>query len=385
MAIRAVRFYSPALAATHSPSALSTLHVLSVAGARPNFMKVAPLIRRLKARSHTASLVHTGQHYDANMSDAFFRDLGLPDPDRHLGIGSGSHAEQTARVMMAFEPVVQELQPDIVVVVGDVNSTLACTLVCSKLGIPVAHVEAGLRSRDRAMPEEVNRLVTDCLADLLLTPSPDADENLRAEGVPAERIVHVGNIMIDSLVDHLDRARSSDVVARLGLQSGNYGVVTLHRPSNVDNPETFAGILGALRDVATKVPLVFPCHPRTRDRLAGIPGGANGLLLTDPLGYIDFMALVAGSRIVLTDSGGLQEETTWHRIPCITIRNNTERPITISEGSNVLAGTDPHRIRAFAEDALARPPGDYLQPDKWDGQTADRVIDTLAAWLARGT
>lgn len=345
-------------------------------------MKVAPLIRRLQGRGHTASLVHTGQHYDANMSDAFFRDLGLPDPDRHLGSGSGSHAEQTARVMMAFEPVVQELQPDIVVVVGDVNSTLACTLVCSKLQIPVAHVEAGLRSRDRTMPEEVNRLVTDCLADLLLTPSPDADENLRAEGVPPERIVHVGNIMIDSLVDHLDRARSSDVVERLGLQSGSYGVVTLHRPSNVDDPETFAGILSALRDVATSVPLVFPCHPRTRDRLAEMHGGVDGLLLTDPLGYIDFMALVAGSRIVLTDSGGLQEETTWHRIPCITIRNNTERPITISEGSNVLAGTDPDRIRALAQDALARPHGDHPQPAKWDGQTADRVVDALAGWLA---
>ena len=218
------------------------MHILSIVGARPNFMKVAPLIRRLKARGHVASLVHTGQHYDANMSDAFFRDLGMPDPDRHLGVGSGSHAQQTAKVMAAFEPIVQELAPDVVVVVGDVNSTLACTLVCSKLRIPVAHVEAGLRSRDRDMPEEINRLVTDCIADLLLTPSPDADENLRAEGVEDSRIIRVGNIMIDSLVDQLPRAEDSDVLERLGLNAGKYGVVTLHRPSNVDDPEVLSGI-----------------------------------------------------------------------------------------------------------------------------------------------
>ena len=330
------------------------MHILSIVGARPNFMKVAPLIRRLKARGHVASLVHTGQHYDANMSDAFFRDLGMPDPDRHLGVGSGSHAQQTAKVMAAFEPIVQELAPDVVVVVGDVNSTLACTLVCSKLRIPVAHVEAGLRSRDRDMPEEINRLVTDCIADLLLTPSPDADENLRAEGVEDSRIVRVGNIMIDSLVDQLPRAEDSDVLERLGLNAGKYGVVTLHRPSNVDDPEVLSGILDALRDVAREVPLVFPCHPRTRARLEALPGGSDGLQLTEPLGYLDFMALVARSRIVLTDSGGLQEETTWHRIPCVTIRENTERPITITEGSNVLAGTDPTRIRDLSMQALQK-------------------------------
>ena len=356
------------------------MHILSIVGARPNFMKVAPLIRRLKARGHVASLVHTGQHYDANMSDAFFRDLGMPDPDRHLGVGSGSHAQQTAKVMAAFEPIVQELAPDVVVVVGDVNSTLACTLVCSKLRIPVAHVEAGLRSRDRDMPEEINRLVTDCIADLLLTPSPDADENLRAEGVEDSRIVRVGNIMIDSLVDQLPRAEDSDVLERLGLNAGKYGVVTLHRPSNVDDPEVLSGILDALRDVAREVPLVFPCHPRTRARLEALPGGSDGLQLTEPLGYIDFMALVARSRIVLTDSGGLQEETTWHRIPCVTIRENTERPITITEGSNVLAGTDPTRIRDLSMQALQKPCGEHPTPSLWDGKTADRIIDALVRW-----
>ena len=356
------------------------MHILSIVGARPNFMKVAPLIRRLKARGHVASLVHTGQHYDANMSDAFFRDLGMPDPDRHLGVGSGSHAQQTAKVMAAFEPIVQELAPDVVVVVGDVNSTLACTLVCSKLRIPVAHVEAGLRSRDRDMPEEINRLVTDCIADLLLTPSPDADENLRAEGVEDSRIIRVGNIMIDSLVDQLPRAEDSDVLERLGLNAGKYGVVTLHRPSNVDDPEVLSGILDALRDVAREVPLVFPCHPRTRARLEALPGGSDGLQLTEPLGYIDFMALVARSRIVLTDSGGLQEETTWHRIPCVTIRENTERPITITEGSNVLAGTDPARIRDLSMQALQKPCGEHPTPSLWDGKTADRIIDALVRW-----
>ncbi|MFM1870586.1 MAG: hypothetical protein RL398_8, partial [Planctomycetota bacterium] len=344
-----------------------------------NFMKAAPLLRCLRRRGHRPLLVHTGQHYDANMSDAFFRDLGMPAPDRHLGVGSGSHAQQTAKVMMEFEPVVLELKPDIVVVVGDVNSTLACSLVCSKLGIPVAHVEAGLRSRDRGMPEEINRLVTDCLADLLLTPSPDGDENLRAEGVPAEKVFHVGNIMIDSLVDHLQAAKNSDVVARLGLKAKCYGVVTLHRPSNVDDPAILGGIMSALREIARDLPLVFPCHPRTRPRLEAA-GGTAGMVLCEPLGYLDFMALVADSRLVLTDSGGLQEETTWHRIPCVTIRENTERPITITEGSNVLAGTDPARILTLAREALARDPRTQPVPKYWDGKTADRIVDVLERW-----
>lgn len=355
------------------------MKVLTIVGARPNFMKAAPLLRALTRRGHVAQLVHTGQHYDANMSDAFFRDLGMPPPDRHLGVGSGSHAQQTARIMSAFEPALLELSPDMVVVVGDVNSTMACTLVCSKLGIAVAHVEAGLRSRDRSMPEEVNRLVTDCIADLLLTPSPDADENLLAEGVPAERIVRVGNIMIDSLVDQLDAARQSEVLERLNITAGMYGVVTLHRPSNVDSPSTLSGILGAMRRIAQQLPLVFPCHPRTRERLQSA-GGTEGMLLCDPLGYVDFLRLVADSRIVLTDSGGLQEETTWHRIPCVTIRENTERPITLAEGSNVLAGVDPNKILALAATALSRPRGSYPTPQLWDGRTADRIVDALEQW-----
>ncbi|MBZ0151228.1 MAG: UDP-N-acetylglucosamine 2-epimerase (non-hydrolyzing) [Planctomycetes bacterium] len=355
------------------------MKILTIVGARPNFMKAAPLLGCLRRRGHQPLLVHTGQHYDANMSDAFFRDLGLPTPDRHLGIGSGSHAQQTARIIAAFEPVVLELAPDLVVVVGDVNSTLACTLVCSKLGIPVAHVEAGLRSRDRTMPEEINRLVTDCLADLLLTPSPDGDENLRAEGVPAEKIHHVGNIMIDSLVQHLDAARRCDVVARLALPASGYGVVTLHRPSNVDDPATLAGILGALREISRDLPLVFPCHPRTAGQLDRA-GGAAGLKVIEPLGYIEFLALVANSKLVLTDSGGLQEETTYHRIPCLTIRDNTERPITITQGSNVLAGTDPRRLVTLAREALAQPRQSRPVPALWDGKTADRIVDVLEQW-----
>lgn len=359
------------------------MQVLTVVGARPNFMKAGPLVHCLTRRGHRSMLVHTGQHYDDNMSTSFFRDLGLPVPDRYLGVGSGSHAQQTAKVMTLFEPVVQELRPDVVVVVGDVNSTLACTLVCAKLMVPVVHVEAGLRSRDRSMPEEVNRLVTDCLADLLLTPSPDGDENLRAEGVPESRIHRVGNIMIDSLCCHLERARTSDIKTRLGVEGRAYGIVTLHRPSNVDSPEVLRGILGALEVIAKDLPLVFPCHPRTRDRLAATGSKLQGFILTEPLGYLDFLKLTADCKLVLTDSGGLQEETTWHRIPCITIRENTERPITITQGSNVLAGTDPARIVALAKAALAHSErGTYQIPEFWDGHTADRIVDVLETWWA---
>jgi len=356
------------------------VQVLTVVGARPNFMKAAPLLRRLRARGHGCQLVHTGQHYDENMSGAFFRDLGLPPPDRHLGVGSGSHAQMTAKVIAAFEPVVLELRPDVVVVVGDVNSTLACTLVCSKLLVPVAHVEAGLRSRDRTMPEEINRLVTDCLADLLLTPSPDADENLRAEGVDPARIVCVGNIMIDALRHRFEHEPPSDVVQRLGLH-GDFGVVTLHRPSNVDEPAMLRSIMGALEAIGRDLPLVFPCHPRTRARLQQQPDPAR-VRLCEPLGYLDFTELVRRCRLVLTDSGGLQEETTWHRIPCITIRENTERPITVSQGSNVLAGTDPQRIQELARAALRRDAAGYRVPELWDGNTADRIVDALERWLA---
>ncbi len=353
------------------------MKLLIVVGARPNFMKAAPLLRRAKARGHHCSLVHTGQHYDKNMSDAFFHDLQMPKPDRHLEVGSGTHAQMTAKVMMAFEPVLEELTPDVVIVVGDVNSTIACTLVCSKLMVPVAHVEAGLRSRDREMPEEINRLVTDCLADLLLTPSPDGDENLLQEGVDPSRIVHVGNIMIDALKHRFEHLAPSDIRERLQLPAA-YGVVTLHRPSNVDDPAVLQGILGALEEISKDLPLVFPCHPRTRGRL-GDAAERSALLLTEPLGYLDFTALVKDSKIVLTDSGGLQEETTWHRIPCVTIRENTERPITITQGSNVLAGTDPAKILSLAKEALAADPSGRQVPDLWDGETADRIVDALEA------
>jgi UDP-N-acetylglucosamine 2-epimerase (non-hydrolysing) len=366
------------------------MRIVVVVGARPNFMKAAPLVESLRSRGYAPILVHTGQHYDENMSRVFFRDLGLPAPDVDLGIGSGSHAEQTARIMVAFEKVALEKRPDLVVVVGDVNSTMACALVSAKLWIPVAHVEAGLRSGDRAMPEEINRLVTDCISDLLLTPSVDADENLAREGVSPEKIHRVGNIMIDSLVRSLPRARESDILDRLSLRPGEYGVLTLHRPSNVDDPEALLGIMGAVHRVGERLKIVFSCHPRTLERLDRVTGHGDQapdtrVLRVPPLGYLDFLRLVSSSRLVLTDSGGLQEESTFLRIPCVTIRENTERPITVSQGSNVLAGSDPGRIERCALQALenvgARPP----VPDLWDGQTAPRIVDVLERWWAGRT
>jgi UDP-N-acetylglucosamine 2-epimerase (non-hydrolysing) len=358
------------------------IKILNVVGARPNFMKVAPIVaeiaRRPEALAHL--LVHTGQHYDEAMSDAFFADLGIPRPDLNLEVGSGSHAEQTARVMMAFEPVVLEHRPDWVVVVGDVNSTLAATLVAAKLGVRVAHVEAGLRSRDRRMPEEINRVATDALADLLLTPSRDADANLLAEGVPPERIVFVGNVMIDTLLAHREKARASEVLERLGLESGGYAALTLHRPSNVDDRATLAGIVGALARIGERLPIVFPVHPRTRARIAEfgleLP---SAIRLVDPLGYLDFLKLYSESRLVLTDSGGIQEETTALGIPCLTLRENTERPVTITEGTNRIVGSDPERIVAAAEDVLdGRISLEGRIPELWDGRAAGRIVDALA-------
>ncbi|HVF47333.1 MAG TPA: UDP-N-acetylglucosamine 2-epimerase (non-hydrolyzing) [Pyrinomonadaceae bacterium] len=361
------------------------LKVLNIAGARPNFMKVAPIYAEMKRRDtdFEPMIVHTGQHYDASMSDAFFDDLRMPTPHLHLGVGSASHAVQTAKIMTEFEPVVLREKPDWVLVVGDVNSTIACALVCAKLGVKVAHVEAGLRSRDRSMPEEINRILTDAISDLLFTTSQDADENLRAEGIAGDKIRFVGNVMIDSLLGHLELAESSPVRDFLGIEAGGYGVLTLHRPSNVDDPEIFKGILDALLAIAERLPIIFPVHPRTRARIEEFGFGptisGTGLRLIEPLGYLDFMRLYSGARLVMTDSGGLQEETTVFGIPCLTLRDNTERPITIEMGTNILVGTDPRKIRNAAMGVLDSAPGrtDAIIPPLWDGRAAKRICDEL--------
>ena len=364
------------------------LKVINVVGARPNFMKVAPIVEAMKRREREFAplVVHTGQHYDEMMSDAFLRDLDLPEPNVYLDVGSGSHAAQTAAVMQKFEPVVLQEKPDWVLVVGDVNSTLACALVCVKLGMKVGHVEAGLRSHDRTMPEEINRLLTDQIADRLFTPSRDADDNLRAEGIPEDRICFVGNVMIDSLLNQLERARSSTIREQLGAADSDYAVLTLHRPSNVDVRETFSRILDALEKIAQRLPIIFPAHPRTRKTIAELGltdriTGMNGLRLIEPLGYLDFLRLFSGARVVLTDSGGLQEETTALGIPCLTLRESTERPITVELGTNIVVGTDPQKISTAALAALDRPRADNPPrvPPLWDGHAADRILDALAA------
>jgi UDP-N-acetylglucosamine 2-epimerase (non-hydrolysing) len=359
--------------------------VVHVVGARPNFMKIAPLMEAMRAepRFHQV-LINTGQHYDEAMAGSFFRELNLPVPDRDLGVGSGSHAVQTAKVMIAFEQVCLEIKPDMVVVVGDVNSTMAASLVAAKLNIRIAHVEAGLRSRDRTMPEEVNRIVTDRLADLLLTPSRDGDENLVAEGVPPERIHFVGNIMIDTLRRHLEVATFDRIRDRVAVEQRRYAVLTLHRPSNVDHRETFIGILSALKDIARDMPIVFPVHPRTRGRLAefGLDGSLDGLVLTEPFGYIDFLSLTSNARLILTDSGGLQEESTALGIPCLTMRENTERPSTISDGTNRLVGTRPADILAGYRDAMTSSKPARL-PELWDGRTAERITNVFRNYLLR--
>ncbi|MER6252700.1 UDP-N-acetylglucosamine 2-epimerase (non-hydrolyzing) [Streptomyces sp. NPDC001584] len=349
--------------------------IVCVAGARPNYMKIKPVMDALERRGAEVILVHTGQHYDESMNDVFFRDLGIRPPDRYLGAGSGSHAQQTGRVMAAFEPLIDELAPDAVVVVGDINSTLACALVTAKAGPLLAHVEAGLRSRDWTMPEEVNRVATDRLSDYLLAPSPDAAVNLRAEGYREDQIHVVGNVMIDTLLANLDRARQSDILDRYGLTRGGYGLVTLHRPANVDDPGALRGLLKALGEIADRCPLLLPVHPRAAERLAelGVPGGIR---LVPAAGYLDFIALQDSARVVLTDSGGIQEETTALGVPCVTLRENTERPITVEEGTNVLAGTDPERITATVNRVLDDPPAPRC-PELWDGRASERIASVL--------
>jgi UDP-N-acetylglucosamine 2-epimerase (non-hydrolysing) len=360
------------------------LKVINVVGARPNFMKVAPIVEAMKRRERefTPLVIHTGQHYDAAMSDAFFGDLELPEPDVYLGVGSASHAAQTAAVMERFEPVVLQEKPDWVLVVGDVNSTLACALVCVKLGVKVAHVEAGLRSRDRTMPEEINRLLTDQIADLLFTPSADANDNLLAEGIPTERIQLVGNVMIDSLYKHLKGSQHSRIKHQLGLTEKSYAVLTLHRPTNVDDPVAFGKILEALERISEQLPIVFPVHPRTRKTLAQLGFDERvkkmqGLRLIDPLGYLDFLSLYSSARLVLTDSGGIQEETSVLGIPCLTLRENTERPITVTMGTNKVVGTDPERIIAAASAALKETTKPTVSIPLWDGHSAERIVAAL--------
>src|SRR5829696_6021252 len=361
------------------------LKILNIVGARPNFMKIAPIVREMRRRDSEflPLIVHTGQHYDETMSDSFFRDLGIPKPDFHLEVGSHSHAVQTARIMTAFEPVILQEKPDWVLVVGDVNSTIACALVCTKLGVKVAHVEAGLRSRDRTMPEEINRLLTDQIADLLFTPSHDADENLIAEGIPRERIRFVGNVMIDSLQKNLNVARELRTREELGLAGVDYALLTLHRPSNVDLRESFERILSALEVIASKLPIVFPVHPRTRKTISelGLSARVNAiknLRIVDPLGYLDFLSLSSSARFVLTDSGGIQEETTALGIPCLTLRENTERPITVEMGTNVVVGTDTTKIIAAATATLnGSAKKSVLPPPLWDGHTSERILDAL--------
>ncbi|MBS0510311.1 MAG: UDP-N-acetylglucosamine 2-epimerase (non-hydrolyzing) [Proteobacteria bacterium] len=366
--------------------------ILCVVGARPNYMKVAPIIRALAAHQPPLRtlLVHTGQHYDPAMKDRLFADLGLPEPDVNLAVGSGSHAVQTAEVMKRFEPVIDEHGARAVLVVGDVNSTLACALVAAKRHVPVVHVESGLRSDDRRMPEEINRVLTDQISDLLYTTERSAHDNLAREGIPAERAVFVGNVMIDSLLASLPKAvPPAELLAGAGLDAsriaGGYGVVTLHRPSNVDHPDTLGPIIDALRHISARLPLVFALHPRTRNNLErfGLLArlDSSGFLVLPPQGYLEMLGLMSGATMVLTDSGGIQEETTALGVPCVTIRENTERPITVEQGTNTLVGISPQAIIDAADVILAGSGKRGRVPELWDGRTAQRIAAHLSAWL----
>jgi UDP-N-acetylglucosamine 2-epimerase (non-hydrolysing) len=365
------------------------LKIMHVVGARPNFIKIAPLVAEIKKHPQMEQiLVHTGQHYDEGMSQAFFKDLGLPFPDIQLNVGSGSHAIQTAKIMERFEPVLLKQRPDLLIVVGDVNSTIACGLTAVKLGIPVAHVEAGLRSFDRTMPEEINRILTDAISDYLFTTEQSANENLLREGIPKEKVFFVGNVMIDTLLKHQELSRSSPILSVLNLQPKAYAVLTLHRPSNVDHKGTFQKILKALFEIAQKTPIIFPCHPRTKKKIQffGLEDYFTSyplplprdILLIDPLGYLDFLRLVSEARFVLTDSGGIQEETTALGIPCLTLRENTERPVTVTQGTNVVVGINGAKILEESLKILDGKPIRGRMPELWDGKSANRILRILS-------
>jgi UDP-N-acetylglucosamine 2-epimerase (non-hydrolysing) len=374
-----------------------SIKIINVVGARPNFMKIAPLMSEYRKHSSLHPiLVHTGQHYAEEMSDLFFKELEIPKPDIHLGVGSASHAVQTAEIMKRFESALMDIRPDLVVVVGDVNSTIACALTSVKLGIPVAHVEAGLRSYDRTMPEEINRVLTDAISDYLFTTEKSANENLRKEGISTDKIFFVGNVMIDTLLMHRKKAKKSQILKQIGLDNGSvapYAVLTIHRPSNVDQGETFEVIMEGLLSLSKSIPIIFPAHPRTRKQIESLGLGKyfvtdiekkplhKGICLLEPLGYLDFLKLMSHSKLVLTDSGGIQEETTVLGIPCLTLRGNTERPVTIEQGTNLLVGNDGEQILLEAERVLNGSNHKGRMPELWDGKAAERIIEILQCRL----
>lgn len=358
--------------------------VINVVGARPNFMKMAPVVLELARRGIDQKLIHTGQHYDANMSDVFFSELGMPKPDVFLGVGSGSHAKQTAAVMVAMEQVLLEDRPDLLIVAGDVNSTLAASVVAAKLQVPIAHVEAGLRSFDRGMPEEINRVLTDHVSDLLFVTEESGIVNLRREGIAEEGIHLVGNCMVDTLLKHVERAVGQAPWQPLGLEPGRYALLTLHRPSNVDDTDTLRRLMGTINQVAEKIPVLFPVHPRTRERLLSSGSAvAPGLRLTEPSPYLSFVGLMARACFVMTDSGGIQEETTALGVPCLTLRENTERPITITSGTNRLVGGEGETIKAAVGEILAGNWPVGRRPPLWDGHAAVRLVDIVQTRLGR--
>ena len=357
----------------------SKIRVLALVGARPNFMKIAPLLRELQTRERfETTLVHTGQHYDASMSADFFRDLGIPEPDVNLAVGSGSHAAQTAQVLVGIEDLLVAQRPEVLLLVGDVNSTLAASLAAAKLLVPIAHVEAGLRSGDRSMPEEINRLVTDTLSTWCFTTEPAGGANLRREGIAEEKIHHVGNVMIDTLRANQAQANELDTLERLGLEAGGYALLTLHRPSNVDDRDTLSGLFEALEEIHRELPVVFPVHPRTSAAIRDLLGGKEpALQLLEPQGYLDFLRLMSQAKFVLTDSGGIQEETTALGVPCLTLRDSTERPITIEEGTNILVGSHADAVRNAARGILDGETKTGRVPDLWDGRASARIADIL--------